>query len=88
MSSYSCLIFSETFGLSNYASWEVRSQMWGPSGGLIKISIVVQVAEIVGICKAKDYVQPKIYQAMYKAITRAIEPVSFSEEWANKIGLS
>ncbi|CAE6432277.1 unnamed protein product, partial [Rhizoctonia solani] len=36
--------------------------------------IVVQVAEVVGICKAKGYVQPKIYQAMYNAITRAIEP--------------
>ncbi|KAG8809906.1 hypothetical protein FRC17_003180 [Serendipita sp. 399] len=32
-----------------------------------------EVAEIVGICKAKGYVQPKIYQAMYNAITRAIE---------------
>ncbi|KAH7340945.1 Aldo/keto reductase [Rhizoctonia solani] len=34
-----------------------------------------EVAEVVGICKAKGYVQPKIYQAMYNAITRAIEPV-------------
>lgn len=33
-----------------------------------------EVAEIVGICKAKNYVQPKIYQAMYNAITREIEP--------------
>ncbi|CAE7154641.1 unnamed protein product [Rhizoctonia solani] len=33
-----------------------------------------EVAEVVGICKAKGYVQPKIYQAMYNAITRAIEP--------------
>ncbi|KAB5594118.1 hypothetical protein CTheo_2455 [Ceratobasidium theobromae] len=33
-----------------------------------------EVAEIVGICKAKGYVQPKVYQAMYNAITRAIEP--------------
>ncbi|TFK54931.1 Aldo/keto reductase [Heliocybe sulcata] len=44
----------ETFGLSNFASWEV--------------------AEIVGICKANGWVQPKIYQAMYNAITRAMEP--------------
>ncbi|CAE6517674.1 unnamed protein product [Rhizoctonia solani] len=33
-----------------------------------------EVAEVVGICKAKGYVQPRIYQAMYNAITRAIEP--------------
>ncbi|QRW14588.1 aldo/keto reductase family protein [Ceratobasidium sp. AG-Ba] len=33
-----------------------------------------EVAEIVGICKAKGYVLPKVYQAMYNAITRAIEP--------------
>ncbi|KAF8758302.1 Aldo kereductase [Rhizoctonia solani] len=33
-----------------------------------------EVAEIVGICKTKGYVQPKIYQAMYNAVTRAIEP--------------
>jgi aflatoxin B1 aldehyde reductase len=32
-----------------------------------------EVAEIVGICKANNWVQPKIYQAMYNAITRAIE---------------
>ncbi|OBZ75234.1 Aflatoxin B1 aldehyde reductase member 2 [Grifola frondosa] len=43
----------KTFGLSNYAAWEV--------------------AEIVGICKANGWVQPKIYQAMYNAITRDME---------------
>ncbi|KZT37087.1 Aldo/keto reductase [Sistotremastrum suecicum HHB10207 ss-3] len=32
-----------------------------------------EVAEVVGICKAKGYVQPKIYQAMYNAITRDLE---------------
>ncbi|KAH7881747.1 NADP-dependent oxidoreductase domain-containing protein [Phlebopus sp. FC_14] len=33
-----------------------------------------EVAEVVGICKANGYVLPKIYQAMYNAITREIEP--------------
>jgi len=33
-----------------------------------------EVAEIVGICKTNNWVQPKIYQAMYNAITRSIEP--------------
>ncbi|KAG9125937.1 hypothetical protein FRC07_005515 [Ceratobasidium sp. 392] len=33
-----------------------------------------EVAEIVGICKAKGYVRPSIYQGMYNAITRAAEP--------------
>ncbi|KAJ7219225.1 Aldo/keto reductase [Mycena pura] len=46
--------YYETFGLSNFASWEV--------------------AEIVSICKARGFVQPKIYQAMYNPITRSIEP--------------
>ncbi|PCH38217.1 Aldo/keto reductase [Wolfiporia cocos MD-104 SS10] len=32
-----------------------------------------EVAEIVGICKANGWVQPKIYQAMYNAVTREME---------------
>ncbi|KAI0709123.1 Aldo/keto reductase [Earliella scabrosa] len=32
-----------------------------------------EVAEIVGICKANGWVQPKIYQAMYNAVTRDME---------------
>ncbi|KAH7905774.1 NADP-dependent oxidoreductase domain-containing protein [Hygrophoropsis aurantiaca] len=32
-----------------------------------------EVAEIVGICRANNYVQPKIYQVMYNAITREME---------------
>ncbi|KAG6370832.1 NADP-dependent oxidoreductase domain-containing protein [Boletus reticuloceps] len=32
-----------------------------------------EVAEVVGICTARGYVLPKIYQAMYNAITREIE---------------
>ncbi|TRM58039.1 NADP-dependent oxidoreductase domain-containing protein [Schizophyllum amplum] len=43
-----------TFGLSNFAAWEV--------------------AEVVGICRANGWVQPTIYQVMYNAITRAMEP--------------
>ncbi|KAN0093328.1 Aldo/keto reductase [Tylopilus felleus] len=33
-----------------------------------------EVAEVVGICKTNSYVLPKIYQVMYNAITREIEP--------------
>jgi len=33
-----------------------------------------EVAEIVGICDRFGYVRPRIYQAMYNGITRAIEP--------------
>ncbi|KII88575.1 hypothetical protein PLICRDRAFT_41761 [Plicaturopsis crispa FD-325 SS-3] len=33
-----------------------------------------EVAEIIMICKAKGYVQPKVYQVMYSAITREMEP--------------
>ncbi|KAG8911727.1 hypothetical protein FRC00_005935, partial [Tulasnella sp. 408] len=32
-----------------------------------------EVAEIVGICEKYGYVRPRIYQAMYNPITRAIE---------------
>ncbi|KAJ7940836.1 Aldo/keto reductase [Mycena leptocephala] len=33
-----------------------------------------EVAEIVGICKAKGYIQPTAYQGIYNAIHRAVEP--------------
>lgn len=33
-----------------------------------------EVAEIVNIARERGWVQPRIYQAMYNAITRAIEP--------------
>jgi aflatoxin B1 aldehyde reductase len=33
-----------------------------------------EVAEVVNIARERGLVQPKIYQAMYNAITRAIEP--------------
>ncbi|KZV91062.1 Aldo/keto reductase [Exidia glandulosa HHB12029] len=33
-----------------------------------------EVAEIVGICERDGFVKPTIYQAMYNALTRAIEP--------------
>ncbi|CAG8620629.1 4426_t:CDS:10, partial [Acaulospora colombiana] len=32
-----------------------------------------EVAEIIGLCNLHNYVKPKIYQAMYNPITRAIE---------------
>ncbi|KAF2446779.1 putative aflatoxin B1-aldehyde reductase GliO-like protein [Karstenula rhodostoma CBS 690.94] len=33
-----------------------------------------EVAEIVGICVRRGFVRPSIYQGMYNAITRALEP--------------
>lgn len=33
-----------------------------------------EVAEIVGICEREGFIKPTIYQAMYNALTRAIEP--------------
>lgn len=33
-----------------------------------------EVAEIVGICKANGYIQPTVYQGLYNAIHRAVEP--------------
>ncbi|PPQ85274.1 hypothetical protein CVT25_010047 [Psilocybe cyanescens] len=36
-----------------------------------------EVAEIVGICKANGYIQPTVYQGLYNAIHRAVEPELF-----------
>ena len=33
-----------------------------------------EVAEIVGICRANGYVQPSVYQGIYNAIQRKVEP--------------
>ena len=36
-----------------------------------------EVAEIVGICKTNGYVQPTVYQGIYNAIHRKVEPELF-----------
>ncbi|KAL0947126.1 hypothetical protein HGRIS_013258 [Hohenbuehelia grisea] len=36
-----------------------------------------EVAEIVGICKANGYIQPTVYQGIYNAIHRGVEPELF-----------
>nr|GAT51696.1 predicted protein [Mycena chlorophos] len=36
-----------------------------------------EVAEMVGICKANNYIQPTIYQGVYNAIQRSAEPELF-----------
>ncbi|EIW65256.1 Aldo/keto reductase [Trametes versicolor FP-101664 SS1] len=36
-----------------------------------------EVAEIVGICEAKGYVKPAVYQGIYNAIHRKVEPELF-----------
>jgi aflatoxin B1 aldehyde reductase len=33
-----------------------------------------EVAEIVYICKANGYIQPSVYQGIYNAIHRSVEP--------------
>lgn len=33
-----------------------------------------EVAEIVGICRENNYIQPTAYQGIYNAIHRAVEP--------------
>ena len=47
----------ETFGLSNYAAW--------------------QVADIWRICRREGWITPTVYQGMYNAITREVEPELF-----------
>ncbi|GJE95534.1 aldo/keto reductase [Phanerochaete sordida] len=36
-----------------------------------------EVAEIVGICRASGYIQPTVYQGIYNAVHRAVEPELF-----------
>jgi aflatoxin B1 aldehyde reductase len=36
-----------------------------------------EVAEMVGICKAKGYIQPTVYQGIYNAVHRNVEPELF-----------
>ncbi|KII89013.1 hypothetical protein PLICRDRAFT_593148 [Plicaturopsis crispa FD-325 SS-3] len=36
-----------------------------------------EVAEIVGICKANGYVQPTVYEGLYNAVQRNVEPELF-----------
>ncbi|TFK32310.1 Aldo/keto reductase [Crucibulum laeve] len=36
-----------------------------------------EVAEMVGICKANGYIQPTVYQGVYHALHRAVEPELF-----------
>ncbi|RDX42990.1 Aldo/keto reductase [Lentinus brumalis] len=36
-----------------------------------------EVAQIVGICKANGYIQPTVYQGIYNAIQRTVEPELF-----------
>ena len=47
----------ETFGLSNYAAW--------------------QVADIWHTCRREGWIVPTVYQGMYNAITREVEPELF-----------
>ncbi|KAJ3966935.1 Aldo/keto reductase [Lentinula raphanica] len=60
--------FEETVAEVNKLYQEGRFEIFGLSN-----YASWEVAEIVGICKAKGYVMPKIYQVMYNAITRAME---------------
>ena len=36
-----------------------------------------EVAEMAGICRARGYVQPAVYQGIYNAIHRKVEPELF-----------
>ncbi|KAF8894573.1 Aldo keto reductase [Infundibulicybe gibba] len=60
--------FEETLGEINKLFEEGRFENFGLSN-----FAAWEVAEVVGICRAKGWVLPKIYQAMYNAITREIE---------------
>ncbi|KIK59872.1 hypothetical protein GYMLUDRAFT_44348 [Collybiopsis luxurians FD-317 M1] len=60
--------FEETVAEVNKLYEEGRFEIFGLSN-----FASWEVAEVVGICKAKGYIQPKIYQVMYNAITRDME---------------
>ncbi|KAF8344214.1 Aldo/keto reductase [Cantharellus anzutake] len=61
--------FEETVGEINKLYQEGLFEIFGLSN-----FAAWEVAEIVGICKANDWVLPGIYQAIYNGITRSIEP--------------
>lgn len=61
--------FEETLEEINKLYEEGRFEIFGLSN-----YAAWEVAEIVGICKQRGWVLPKIYQAMYNAVTRDIEP--------------
>ncbi|KAI4612789.1 uncharacterized protein J4E87_010052 [Alternaria ethzedia] len=61
--------FEETLGAVN----ELHKQGKFVNLGLSNFA-AWEVAEVYNICKERGWVKPTIYQAMYNAITRAIEP--------------
>ncbi|KAF9264722.1 Aldo keto reductase [Marasmius fiardii PR-910] len=63
------IAFEETLEEINKLYQEGRFEIFGLSN-----YAAWEVAEIVGICKQRGWVPPKIYQGMYNAITRDIEP--------------
>ena len=54
------------------ACWELYSQGKFKDFGLSNYASW-QVAEIVEICRANNWMQPKVYQGMYNALTRDVE---------------
>lgn len=66
------------FGLSNYMSCVC---FFSPHAfetcSLVPILTSWEVVEVVGICKANGYIQPTIYQGIYNAMHRKVEPELF-----------
>ncbi|THH05376.1 hypothetical protein EW145_g4847 [Phellinidium pouzarii] len=63
----------EFFGLSSYAAWEVNDHNLCSAASDLCYLTSFKVAEIAITCKKNGWIQPKIYQAMYNAITRSME---------------
>ena len=63
------------FGISNYMAY-VSVRLLPPArfhGTHNLLPSSWEVAEIVGICKAKGYVMPSVYQGIYNPVHRGIE---------------
>ncbi|KAJ7638337.1 Aldo/keto reductase [Roridomyces roridus] len=64
--------FEETLKAINDMYQEGLFKRWGISNYMSW-----EVAEMVGICKKYGYVQPAVYQGLYNAVHRAVEPELF-----------
>lgn len=66
------------FAISNYMAWVYqRDYPRSLTRFLFFLGNSWEVAEIVGICKANQYVMPSVYQGIYNAVHRSVEAELF-----------
>jgi aflatoxin B1 aldehyde reductase len=65
------------FALSNYSAWGKLQQLSRQRRHPL-LTFPTEVAQICEICKQNGYVMPSVYQGVYNALHRAVEPELFS----------